>query len=260
MRCQQAKQAFFCVSLTILGLTCQTQGEGVEDVECLDRHDTCLFVVALSGTGAYSLVDVLNQHDEVRIQGSNGGLLRTIRSTVGRVLKDSWWGTKYEQALKRGKYGVAWYNPEQRIDFMRGLTALFNAWYRSGAKPDDIIGYIETDFGKNQETYTEFKAEVDMLGELCREPKYIFQLTYDLYKLASTPDWKSHYSNPDPVLKRFFYFFHTYHHQHPQNTMIVSSEEIFTNSTKLYEVFQFIGLEYTPEAFLVGRLGATNPM
>eukprot|EP01024_Parvocaulis_polyphysoides_P015984 TRINITY_DN17087_c0_g1_i2.p2 TRINITY_DN17087_c0_g1~~TRINITY_DN17087_c0_g1_i2.p2 ORF type:complete len:258 (-),score=39.85 TRINITY_DN17087_c0_g1_i2:516-1289(-) len=231
-------------------------GESVDDAECIDRHKNCLFVVAITATGGHALVDILNQHPKVKIQGSNNGLIVGIRKSITRVLKDSYWGSTYENAVKGGKYRVAWYNPERKIDFQRALVALFNVWYATDVDEDDIIGFIEPRFGLVKSEYDHFKAEVNTLKNFCLEPKIILQLSYNLEEVENRWYWQQRpQEDSQRILQRLFYHFQSYHHEYPNDTMIVTQDDVKINSTKFYDIFKFIGLEYVPQNFLLGRFG-----
>eukprot|EP01025_Chloroclados_australasicus_P057142 TRINITY_DN7112_c0_g1_i1.p1 TRINITY_DN7112_c0_g1~~TRINITY_DN7112_c0_g1_i1.p1 ORF type:complete len:270 (+),score=22.06 TRINITY_DN7112_c0_g1_i1:202-1011(+) len=230
--------------------------ENIEDVECLERHKRCLFVVGVPNTGAHALVDVLNQHPVVKLQGSNGGLISTIRDSFARILQNSNWGDDFERAVRGGKYRVAWYQSEKRIDFVRSLIYLFNEWYVQDASDSDIVGYVETGFGFRN-SYDQFKAEVDLLMQFCRRPKVIFTLNYNLDQVRQRDFWKF-YKQRDPIqqLQQFVWFINRYNNENPHKSLIVSEEQVQQDKdTILHRVFSFLDLEFNPNNFEVNRFG-----
>eukprot|EP01023_Acetabularia_acetabulum_P066907 TRINITY_DN910_c0_g1_i1.p1 TRINITY_DN910_c0_g1~~TRINITY_DN910_c0_g1_i1.p1 ORF type:complete len:265 (+),score=24.01 TRINITY_DN910_c0_g1_i1:888-1682(+) len=243
------------LSVLVLQIASQAQViEEIDDGECIERHKTCLFIVAMQDTGAHALVDVLNQHSKVQIQGTGGGVFLNLKRCIARILQEGSWGQSYNQVIKNGKYGVAWYNPEKKIHFQRALVALFNVWFATGAQQDDIIGYVESYFGTQKHDYQTFKAEINMLKDLCHNPKIILQISYDLPRLGQRPYWQWKTSEPEPMLNRLFYYYQTYHYEYPNDTLIVTDDQIRANS-RFQDIFSFIGLEYDPQTYLLGRFG-----
>eukprot|EP01026_Neomeris_dumetosa_P032180 TRINITY_DN254_c0_g1_i1.p1 TRINITY_DN254_c0_g1~~TRINITY_DN254_c0_g1_i1.p1 ORF type:complete len:280 (-),score=1.59 TRINITY_DN254_c0_g1_i1:311-1120(-) len=223
--------------------------------ECLTLHKQCLFIVGLYHAGSHALLDVLNQHPQIKMKGSDGGVFSYAIQVIRRILRNSDWGDKYEEAAQGGKYRMAWYNPEKRTDFEQAMAFLFNSWFSSGANSDDYIGFIQMEFGISQEYYKSFTSEISILRGLCQSSKIIFQVDYDVERIIKHGISKLGKSKGQRRLERLIYFYNRYHFENQNDTMIVVLDEIRGNSSRFQDIFYFLDLQYNPTDYKFDRFG-----
>eukprot|EP01023_Acetabularia_acetabulum_P032509 TRINITY_DN3035_c0_g1_i5.p1 TRINITY_DN3035_c0_g1~~TRINITY_DN3035_c0_g1_i5.p1 ORF type:complete len:306 (-),score=13.81 TRINITY_DN3035_c0_g1_i5:376-1293(-) len=224
-------------------------------VYCFDKHNRCLFIIGMPSSGSYQLLDILNQHPKINLQGSNNGFFDTIMQLFKDSKKMSRTTVDYESQIARGlKYAIAWYNPEITFHMQQALIQLYNTWFTAGADRDGYIGYIEQSFGLKYDNYRKFKEQVDLLVKFCKNSRIIFHLNFDIAQIAQQKYWKSNQKKPFQVAQRIVYFFVRYHYNHLDNTVISIQQDLDTqNIQQLHNIFQFLELEFDENEFNLTR-------
>eukprot|EP01024_Parvocaulis_polyphysoides_P037201 TRINITY_DN330_c0_g1_i5.p1 TRINITY_DN330_c0_g1~~TRINITY_DN330_c0_g1_i5.p1 ORF type:complete len:310 (-),score=8.34 TRINITY_DN330_c0_g1_i5:157-1086(-) len=230
--------------------------------KCSDKHDRCLFIIGMPRSGPLALLDILNQHPKIKLQGSNNGFFSTIATIFRDLTNRQHHGGNYISFVERGlKYAIAWYFSETMDDVELALIQLFNTWFRKGVQHDDYIGFIEQSFGKH-DRYGKFRYEVDLLSKFCENPKIILHFDYDVDRVSNQQYWKNLHSNKAyQSIQRLVYFFNRYHHQHPKNTILNTFQDEQNESqiiSQLRNVFQFLELEFNENEYNLTRFQGEN--
>jgi hypothetical protein len=198
------------------------------------------FAVILSQgrSGSTLLLRMLNAVPGVRIAGENEKALDHLKEFI----------KCYQIATTRHDtefYRLAWGLP-CAIEVIKHKTAEFLLGLYNPDGRARLVGFKEIRYGRFG-SYLDLCNDIGFIRELLPAVKIILNTrrTEDAIKSAW---WAENPEQSRRTLDRSRAYFESYHSEHPNCTFLMPYEELRDGSPQIPAMFDFLGLDYTPEA------------